>query len=266
MNQKQKIMTLIVFILLIIVFLLTYLLFQKYSAKSKFEKDILSFAHKNDKTVFQINKIILFSNCDAKHKMGSTTNFTIENLYQYTDIAIFINHSSSEEKTLENTLKKVNIHNIQFSTLPELGTPKLYFKSLLQFAKSDLNLENEIQDNLDFMITSDDETNLDTPILYNNLANPITLSYVNQNIKSDYTLTDTSTPITYDGSLLKRCNIPLNSISCKFSFDVEITNNLGEEFKTTVFITIPLEEQEKSIYDGNMKITQHTNFVFYRYQ
>lgn len=126
--------------------------------------------------------------------------------------------------------------------------------------------ENKIQENLDFTITSEDEANLDTPTLYNNLANPITLSYVNQNIKSDYTITDTSVPITYDGSLLKRCNVDLASISCKLSFDLYITNNLEEEFKTTVFIDIPLEIQEKSIYDGNINMTQNCNFAFYRYK
>lgn len=126
--------------------------------------------------------------------------------------------------------------------------------------------ENKIQENLDFTITSENEANLDTPTLYNNLANPITLSYVNQNIKSDYTITDTSVPITYDGSLLKRCNVDLSSISCKLSFDLYIANNLEEEFKTTVFIDIPLEIQEKSIYDGNINMTQNCNFAFYRYK
>ena len=72
----------------------------------------------------------------------------------------------------------------------------------------------------DFTVTAENEANLDNPILYNNLANPITLSYSNQNIKSDFTITDTSTPITYDGSLLKRCNVDLASISCKLSFDI----------------------------------------------
>lgn len=135
-----------------------------------------------------------------------------------------------------------------------------------QFAKSDLIEENKINDTLDFNITSENEANLDTPTLYNNLANPITLSYVNQNIKLDYTITDTSTPITYDGSLLKRCNIDLASISCKVSFDIYITNNLDEEFKSTVYIDIPLQIQEKSIYDGNINLTQDTHFVFYRYK
>ena len=142
----------------------------------------------------------------------------------------------------------------------------MYFKGLNQFAKSDFVEENEITDSLDFTITSEDEANLDTPTLYNNLANPITLSYVNQNIKSDYTLADTSNAITYDGSLLKRCYVDLSSISCTLSFDIYITNNLGEEFKSTVFIDIPLETQEKLIYDGNINVTQNTNFVFYRYK
>lgn len=266
MDKKKKILTIIVFILFIIVFILAYLLFQKYVLKSNFEKDILPFANKNDKTVFQVNKIVLFSSCDAKNKTSSSSNFTLENLYQYTDMAIFINNSSAEEKTLENTLKKVSICNIKYNTSPELGETKLYFKGLSQFARSDLIEENEIKDNLDFMITSEDEANLDTPTLYNNLANPITLSYVNQNVKSDYTITDTSTPITYDGSLLKKCNVPLNSIFCNLSFDIYITNNLDEEFKSTVFLDIPLETPEKSIYDGNINITQNTNFIFYRYK
>ena len=114
MDKKKKILTIIVFILFIVVFMLAYLLFQKYVIKMNFEKDILPFANKNDKTVFQVNKIVLFSNCDAKNKTGSVSNFTIENLYQYTDIAIFINNSSKEEKTLENTFKKVCIKNVQF--------------------------------------------------------------------------------------------------------------------------------------------------------
>lgn len=266
MSKKKKILTIITFILFFIVFVLAYLLFQKYVLKINFEKDILPFANKNSKTVFEINKIVLFSNCDAKNKTSSSTNFTIENLYQYTDMAIFISNSTTEEKTLENTFKKVSISNINYNILPELGEPKLYFKGLNQFATSNLVDENEIVGNLDFTITSEDEANLDIPTLYNNLANPITLSYINQNIKSDYTITDVSMPITYDGSLLKRCNIELASIACNFSFDIYITNNLDEEFKCTVYINIPLETEEKSIYDGNINTTLDTNFMFYRYK
>ena len=64
----------------------------------------------------------------------------------------------------------------------------LYFKSINNFAKSEFSDENLINDTLDFEITSSNEANLDTPILYNNLANPITISYINQNIKIEIVL------------------------------------------------------------------------------
>ena len=189
----------------------------------------------------------------------------ILNLYQYTDLAIYINNQSTDEINSENTLKRISISNIQFNKKPELGNAKLFFKSINNFAKSDFKDTDEITDSLDFDITSQDKTNLDFPTLYNNLANPITLSYVNQNIKSNYQITDISIPLSYDGSLLKRCNVDLSSISCNLSFDINITNNLDENFKSSVFIDIPLEINDKSIYDGNISFSKNVNFIFYRF-
>lgn len=264
MNKKKTILTIITILLLLIVFFLTYIVSKKYILKNEFEKSVLPFAEKNQSTIFEIKKIMLFSSSDAKNKNISASNYTIENLYQYTDIALFIS-TPLEEKNLENTLKKVSIENINYTTKPALGEPKLYFKSINNFSKSDITNENTIQEKLEFNITSEDEANLDTPTLYNNLANPITLSYINHNIKSDYTLTDTSAPITYDGSLLKKCNILLDDISCSLSFDIFVTNNLDENFKCTVFIDIPLEDSDKTIYDGNILLKKDTNLKFYRY-
>ena len=265
LNKKEFILTLITIILFIIVFVLCYLLFYKYVLKRNFESTVLDFSSKNEETVFEINKITFFSSCDAKNKSASSTNFTIENIYQYTDIALFIT-SPNEEKTLKNTLKSAYIDNIEYTKIPTLGTPNLYYKNIYNFAKSDIVDNNLINDRLDFTITSEDEANLDTPTLYNNLANPIVLSYVNSNIKTDYTLTDTSTPITYDGTLLKKCEVLLNSISSSLSFDIHITNNLDEEFKCSVYLDIPLESEEESIYDGSVTLRKDTNFTFYRYK
>lgn len=265
MDKKKLILTIITIVLFIVVFFLAYLLFNKFVLKRNFENNVLPFANKNEDIVFKIDKIVFFSNCDAKNKTASSTNFTIENLYQYTDIALFITNDSNE-KDLKNTFQKVYINNIQFNTKPELGEPNLYFKSINNFAKSEINDEYLIKDSLDFNVTSEDEANLDSPTLYNNLANPITLSYINQNIKSDYTITDTTSPITYDGSLLKKCNITLNNISSTVSFDIYIVNNLNQEFKCTVYIDIPLEKDDKSIYDGNIRTKNDTNYIFYRYK
>ena len=207
----------------------------------------------------------MFSSCDSKNKTSSANHFTIENLYQYTDIALFI-ESTTAEKTLENTLKEVSIQNIQFNTKPNLGEPNLYFKSINQFSKSELKDENKIQDHLDFSISSEDSANLDTPTLYNNLANPITLTYINSNIKTDYTITDTSVPITYDGSLLKRCNVSLENIQARVSFDIYITNNLDQKFKSSVYLDIPLENEETSILNGSITERKTINTSFYRYE
>lgn len=265
LDKKKVVLTAITIILFIIVLVLCYLLFYKYVLKRNFENSVLDFSSKNEETIFEINNVTFFSSCDAKNKSASSSNFTIENLYQYTDIALFIT-SPNEEKTLQNTLKSVYIDNIQYIKAPTLGTPNLYYKNIYNFAKSDIVDSNLITDRLDFNISSEDEANLDIPTLYNNLANPIVLSYINSNIKTDYTITDTSSPITYDGTLLKKCEVLLNSINSSLSFDIYITNNLDQEFKTTVYIDIPLESEEESIYDGNVTLRKDTNFIFYRYK
>lgn len=264
LRNKKIILTIIAVILFIIVIFLGYLVFRKYILKKNFEDDILGFANKNQSTIFTINNITLFSSADAGYKTNTANNFTIQNLYQYTDIAIFIRNTASEN-TLENTLKKVTIDNISFTTKPNLGEPKLYFKSLNNFAKSDIIEENLISDSFEFNVSSSDEADLNTPTLYNNLANPLTFSYVNTNIKPDYTITDVSSPITYDGSLLKKCNINLEDINSTISFDINITNNLDQNFRTNVSINIPLSSADKSIYDGNLTLKNDTTYNFYRY-
>ena len=165
-----------------------------------------------------------------------------------------------------NTLKNVKITNIKFTKKPGIGNGNIYYKNVNNFAKSEINEKNKIENELQFETTSENETNLDKPILYNNCANPITLSYINQNIKTDYTMTDTQNPITYNGKLLKRCGISINSISTSISFDIEIENNKNQKFKTTVYFDIPYEDTDKSIYDGSIVVEKNTNFNFYRYE
>ena len=265
LNKKEFILTIITVIMFIIVFILCYLLFYKYVLKRNFENSVLDFSSKNEKTIFEIKDITFFSNCDVKNKSASSSNFTIENLYQYTDMALFIS-SPESNKSYENTLKSVYIDNIKFTKTPTIGTPNLYYKNISNFAKSDITDNNLINNRLDFNITNNEDANLDTPTLYNNLANPIVLSYVNSNIKTDYTITDTSSPITYDGTLLKKCDVLLSTIESSLSFDIYITNNLDQEFKCSIYIDIPLETDNESIYDGKVTLKKETNFTFYRYK
>ena len=255
----------IIIILIIFLVFICRKTYENLLSKKNFENSIISFAEKNKETIFSINKIIFFSSCDSKNKTSSSSNFTIENLYAYTDIALFIDNNS-EKDTTENTLKNVKISNIKFTKKPTVGKPNLYYKSVQNFAKSEIDENNIINEELKFEITSEDEADFSKPVLFNNCANPITLSYINQNIKTDYTMTDTQNPITYNGKLLERCGVLKQSIETTVSFDIEIENNKNQKFKTTVYYDIPYENEGKSIYDGNLTVKKDTNFNFYRYE
>ena len=262
---KKIINILIIIILIVLLIFLSQNTYNNLLNKKAFENSIISFAEKNKETIFSINKVVFFSSCDSKNKTSSKTNFTIENLYAYTDIALFIDNNS-EENTAENTLKNVKIYNIKFTKEPILGKPNLYYKSVENFAKSQIDENNIINKELKFEITSEDEADFSKPVLFNNCANPITLSYINQNIKTDYTMTDTQNPITYNGKLLERCGVTKQSIETSISFDIEIENNKNQKFRTTVYFDMPYENEEKSIYDGNLTVKQNTKFNFYRYE
>lgn len=262
---KQIIFIILIIVLIVILFFLFNHIYNQLRKKKEFENEILSFSEKNEETVFSINKIVFFSSCDSKNKTSSQTNFTIENLYAYTDIAIFIDNGQKEISS-ENTLKNVKITNIKFTKQPESGTGNLYYKNVNNFAKSEIDENNKIENELQFETTSEDEVDLNKPVLYNNCANPITLSYVNQNIKTDYTMTDTQNPITYNGKLLKRCGVSVNSINTSISLDIEIQNNKKQKFRTTIYFDIPYEDEDKSIDDGSIVVEKNMNFNFYRYE
>ena len=264
--MKKNIIKSIISILLIII--LIFLIKNTYSQakwKKQSRKMVQEYIEKNINSTFSINKITFFTSCDAKNKTGSKSNYTIENLYAYTDIAIFINNNQ-EKSTEENTLKSLKISNIKFIKNPDLGEPNLYFKSINDFAKSEIKEENKIGDELNFTISSQNNVDLTKPILYNNCANPITLSYINQNIRTDYTMLDTENPITYNGKLLERCNVELEKIKASISFDIDIENNKGQKFKTTISTDIPYENNNKSIYDGNLRVDKDIKNVFIRYE
>ena len=68
---------LIIFAILLLIFTISKYL-PILNTKNNFEKQVLSFANKNNKTTFSINEITLFSSCDVKNKLSGKSNFTIE--------------------------------------------------------------------------------------------------------------------------------------------------------------------------------------------
>lgn len=257
---------LLLLILMILICILSYLILSfrtNYKIKRDFEEETAKIAIQNSKTVFSIDKVVFFSTCSAKSKIANNSNIIIENLYQYTDIALYLNNNLDATGifTNKNTLKEVYIDNFEFVERPSVGTPSFYFKEINNFTKDNFSDKNLINDTLSFEITSDNETDFSTPILFNNCANPITISYLNNNIKTDYGI-ENSTGITYNGSLLNECFVTLTSLSSTVKFDIHIVNNLDEEFICNVYFDIPLSSEDNSLTDGTFTVEKVTVFKF----
>lgn len=263
--QKKKLLFYGILIFFVIMFIvLSYIVIYNVKKMSTYKctQSVYDFAKENSEVVFSVDKIVYFSGANANSSINANSSFTISDLYQYTDIAIFINNHADGNFTAKNTLKNVCLSNIKFQLSPSIGTPNLYFQNINNFATNSYDENKLITDTIDFTCSSDDIIDYSTPTLYNNCANPITLCYINSNIKASQTLTDTVSNISYDGSLLKYCNITLNSISCKISFLITIVNNLNELYTCPMVLTIPLSTENSTLYDGNLTLNTNTNYIF----
>lgn len=233
-----------------------------YKANEEFSSYIDGLTRLNSKTVFSIDRIYLYSSADATSNETTKPVWDL-NIFQFTDIAIYINNRSEEGVTYENTIKELTIDNIKFNNVKS-GIPSLYYKNVNDFAKLTNTEENKINDSLEFNIINSGDADYSTPVIYSNCQNPITLEYVNTNMEEDTIISDISTPLTYDGSLLRKGGILLSQMECTLSFTITIINNYNQKYVATVYIDIPLEDSMsgESIYDGKLiKNIENTNLV-----
>lgn len=261
-RKKLYIKLAITIVLIILCIMLITSTIKVYIVNKEFANNMSEIAKLNSKTVFSIDRIYLYSSADAKSKETNKPIWDLD-IYQYTDIALFINNRDSEGISYENTIKDLTIDNVKFNGL-EVGNPKLYYKNVNDFAKLDIANENEIKDSMQFNVINSGDADYTKPTIYSNCQNPITLEYVNFNMKEETKISDISTPLTYDGSLLKKAGISLSTIKCTLSFRVTIVNNYNQKYVATVYIDIPIEDSfsNTNIYGGKIiKNIENTNIV-----
>ena len=265
MDRKHIIKMILFLSLSIILIILVNYIYCSYLNKIKFEDWVLSNTNQESNSVFSIDNITFFSSCNASSSVNANSSITIKDLYQFTDIALFINNGSEGVNyNLQNTLKEVWIENISFVKKPSLGEPSLYYQTLSNFASGTFLNENKITNNsATFRISNENVIDYTSTDLHNNCANPITLCYINSNITYDYTVPNTES-LTYNGTLLKTCNVPISNIETAISFDIYLINNLNEKFKCPVYLEILLSGENSSIYDGTYTFKPNTNFIFYK--
>ena len=115
---------------------------------------------------------------------------------------------------------------------------------------------------------NDGDVDYSKPQIYADASNPISLEYINSDIKKNQILSDISSDVTYDGSLLRRGSVVISDISSHISFNINIVNNYNQKFVANVYIDIPLEDTVTgdTIYNGKFvkKIESENYIKFFR--
>lgn len=276
-NKTERIKTklAIAIVLVTIAVFLLYNLILVIIVNKKFANEVSEFYKFNANTIFSIDKIYMYSSAGATENTTKKAIWNL-NLYQYTDIAIYINNRSDKKLNNENSVKELYIDNIKFGDVQE-GKPKLYFKNINDFGKSIIKVDEDsesktntqsIDSKLDYTIVNDGEIDYSKPQIYADCSNPITLEYINEDIKKNQIISDITQNLTYDGNLLRKSGIILSTISNYVSFNIHIKNQYDQEFIANVYIDIPLEDTVTgdTIYEGKFsKTIEKDDYIkFYR--
>lgn len=261
---------LLILIALAVLLLYYNFVFSKSFARNKFSNEMISFSDENETAIFSIQKILLYSNANAidKSENQSLKDVSID---QYTDLSIYLDNSQSiSELTDENTVKELYIDNISITSKSNIGKKILNYKNPLNFGKYK-NLEEPVNNRIDFKIVNTNEenetNNYDKPTFYTDCSNPITLGYLNRDILTNYSVSDDSKTVSFNGKVLKEANINLDDINYTLNFTIHIVNKLNQKFAYNMKLDVNLNDDNGGIYNGYIykgKSTSGSEYRFFR--
>ena len=253
-NEKISVNKIILPLFMVILILLSILYafaMKRVLKKNIFSKESESVAIKNETPTFSIQKIYL---CSSANAIDSSTEQKLNklDLYQYTDIAIYINNFKDEGLTTKNTIKELYIDNISLDLDYNIGNASLVYTNMLKIgSKQELaniikNNKNIMQDRINFKIINNNEQNnqenYEEPTFYADCSNPITLKYINQ-LNREYSI-GKGNSATFDGSILKKVGIKPEDINVKINFKINIVNHNDETYTKWINFKLPLDDIE----------------------
>lgn len=261
LGNKQKYVLLILIILLILVLIAYGVIIYNKIQKNSFVNSLIEISEKNQEPTFSVEKIYLCSSANAIYN-NDEQNAKDLDIYQYTDIAVYLNNYQDEYGiTNKNTIKELYIDNIELLVNGNMGSQSLAYTNLLKIGSKDLVPDFTPNDRIDFNIiysnSENEMANYDEPTFYTDCSNPITLRYVN-NLGTDYSIQDDSSS-SFDGSILQDAGISIEDINCKVKFKINLINNEGEYYSCWINFSLPLSD----IYEGTTIKT--TTLSGYRY-
>ena len=270
--KNVKLAFVILIIALFVVFLLYYhFVFAESFARNDFANQMVEISEANEKSVFNVQKVLLYSSANA---IDNSESQALQNMSicQYTDISIYIdNMANASELTDENTIKQLYIDNINITSNSDKGTKLLNYKNPLNFGKYE-EIELPQNNRIDFNIvnTNVENENYDysKPTFYTDCSNPISLGYMDKDILTDYSVSEGTTSVSYNGKVLQEAGISLDELKYTLSFKIHIINNLNEEFVYQMSMDVDLNDENNGMatngYVYKTQNTQGTQYQFFR--
>lgn len=259
---KRKDLVILSILVIIIVALLPFyiLKIREVILSNKFANDIAKDYSNYTNPVFCVEKIIYYSSAFVSDNSESG-NLQKINIGQYTDIAIYINNTKkSDTLTDENTISELYIDDIKVSTNSGKGECLLAYKNPYYFANYK-GLEEPENGRIDFNIIKNNKDNKESaynfPSFYHDCSNPISLGFINKNILTDVTVSNTDT-FALNGTILQKSNVPLSDLVFNISFKIHIKNNKNEEFVCNVDRSVLDDSYANSIYTNGYLASQYT--------
>ncbi len=267
--KNVKLAFAILIILLFVVFLLYYhFILADVINRNQFANEMIEISDKNENSIFNIQKILVYSSATA---IDNSENNSLQNMAisQYSDISIYIdNLSHVSELTDENTVKELYIDNIVINSNSDKGTKVLNYKNPLNFGKYKY-IDEPSNNRIDFDIVntnSENENNdYSNPTFYTDCSNPITLGYLNKDILTNYSVSQESSSVSFNGKVLQEANIAIDDINYTLSFRINIVNNLNQKFTYNMNLSVDLDGDNGGIYNGYVYRGKNTSGNEYRF-
>lgn len=275
-NFKFKIKNVkLAFVLLIILAIVVLLLFYHFVladvfSRNNFANQMIELSDENETSVFNIQKVLLYSDANA---IDNSEDHSLKNMSicQFTDLSIYLDNSSSNtELSSENTVKELYIDNINMTSKSDIGTKILNYKNPMNFGKYK-NIKELDNGRIDFKVINtnqeNESQNYSEPTFYTDCSNPITLGYLNKDIVTNYSVSDASKSISFNGKVLKEANVNLDDINYTLNFTIHIVNNLNQKFAYNMKLDVNLNDDNGGIYNGYTykgKTTSGSEYRFFK--
>ncbi len=263
----------LVFVILIIVLFFTCILlyhfvFANMLERNSFANEMIEIAEENENSIFNIQRILLYSSANA---ISNSENQSLQDMSidQFTDISIYIDNTSTiSELTNENTVKQLYIDDISITTNSDIGTKLLNYKNPLDFGKYK-SLKDLKNNRIDFNIVNTNEENenndYSNPTFYTDCSNPISLGYLNKGVVKNYSVSESSSSVSFNGKVLQEANVNIDDINYSLSFKIHIINNLNQKFLYNMKLDVGLNDDNGGIYNGYVYRAKDTSGSEYRF-